>query len=212
MSIKSTEGKIVQLLSETNRTGMAELTEALRAGGFFQSPASHKFHGCYRGGLAAHSLRVYELLMFHSSLKLGEITTPGQKPLPLTVENIAVATLLHDTCKIGAYTGEPGNYARNGKHPKGHALLSLTWIHQFLRLDEIEHMMIRYHMGVYGLHEFHKPGSSSGEYLLRGYPAATSDERYGNSLANAWFHNPICKVMYFCDETATMEEKATGKT
>jgi len=32
--------------------------------------------------------------------------------------------------------------------------------------------------------------------------------RYGQSLRNAWYHNPICKLMYFCDELATFEEKA----
>ena len=32
--------------------------------------------------------------------------------------------------------------------------------------------------------------------------------RYGKSMANAWYHNPIVKMMYFCDEIATLEEKA----
>ena len=32
--------------------------------------------------------------------------------------------------------------------------------------------------------------------------------RYGKSLANVWYHNPIVKLMSICDELATMEEKA----
>ena len=74
-------------------------------------------------------------------------------------------------------------------------------------------MMIRYHMGVYGLNEFQE---SSGEYPLRGDHIAcegmTKDEskdfRYGKSMANAWYHNPLVKLMSICDEMATMEEKA----
>ena len=66
--------------------------------------------------------------------------------------------------------------------------------------------MIRYHMGVYGLNEFDE---RSGEYPLRGDQSKTSEQRRGQSLANAWHHYPIVKLMYFCDELATLSEKAS---
>ena len=49
-------------------------------------------------------------------------------------------------------------------------------------------------MGVYGLNEFDE---DSGEYNLR-----------GGEMANAWYHNPIVKLMYFCDEFASFSERA----
>ena len=35
----------------------------------------------------------------------------------------------------------------------------------------------------------------------------TDTKRYGKSMANAWYHNPICKFMYFCDEIETITDK-----
>jgi hypothetical protein len=67
-------------------------------------------------------------------------------------------------------------------------------VKQFINISELEEKMILYHMGVYGLHEFEE---GKGEYPLR-----------GGGLANAWYHHPAVKVMYFCDELATLGEKA----
>lgn len=73
--------------------------------------------------------------------------------------------------------------------------------------------MTRFHMGTYGCLEFE---SYCSEFPIRGDHSKdenmTKEEskqaRYGKSLANAWFHNPICKIFYFCDELATLEDKA----
>jgi hypothetical protein len=74
---------------------------------------------------------------------------------------------------------------------------------------DIEELMIKYHMGVYGLNEFYAEDDwQTGEYPIRGDKSLSKEERRGKSLANAWYHNPICKLMYFCDEIATLEEKA----
>jgi len=67
------------------------------------------------------------------------------------------------------------------------------------------------------LNEFHASSKwQTGEYDLCGDHSKdgemTKDEskeyRYGMSLKNAWFHNPICKIIYFADELATLGEKA----
>lgn len=209
--------KITELLTSTKRKRIESLIKYLTESGFFESPASTRYHGSYSGGLAKHSLRVYELLVeYYEKLKLGVVCVSGQKPLPLTQENIIIATLLHDICKIGAYLGNETPYKWNRNQPKGHALLSIERIKKHIELEEIEELLIKYHMGVYGLNEFYSEDDwQSGEYPLRGDHA--NDEkmskeeskaaRYGKSMANAWYHNPVVKVMYFCDELATLEEK-----
>lgn len=222
METKETEEKITTLLESTNRVGMIDLIGYLLASGFFEEPASTRFHGSYAGGLAKHSLRVYELLLgWMAPLKLNEASGAGQKPLPFDVGNIIIATLLHDVCKIGAYIGTEKPYKWNKSQPKGHALLSIERIKKHIELTDIEELMITYHMGVYGLKEFYEEDSweykTNAEYSLRGDhsndKALSKEEsqkaRYGKSMRNAWYHNPICKMMYFCDEIATLEEKAS---
>ena len=214
----STKQKIIDVLFKIPRGGINDLLAHLEASGFFTSPASTKYHGCYEGGLADHSWDVYSrVLEMNKTLDLGQARDAGQKPLPLTDDNIAIACLLHDLCKVGAYLGTEKPYAWNKQQPKGHAVLSIVRANGFIALEPIEEMMIRFHMGVYGLNEFFGPGDwGTGEYPLRGDIACdgmSKDEskafRYGKSLANAWYHNPICKIVYFADEIATMTEKAS---
>ena len=180
--------KIIVLLSETNRANMDTLLNYMLNGEFFLSPGSTKFHGCYAGGLAAHSLNVYTLL--------DEVNRSYDLECPQ--ESVVIAALLHDLCKMGAYIGTEKPYTYNRSNPKGHAELSITRIKQYITLTPLEDMMIRYHMGVYGLIEF---DPDKGEYALR-----------GNAMAYAWHHFPIVKVMYFCDEFATLQEKAEEKS
>ena len=175
---------VEELLLSTKRDGMEKLLEHMREWGFFTSPASTKFHGCYKGRLVVHSIGVYELL--DSFAGLLDLECPA--------DSLIIAPLLHDLCKMGAYQGNEKLYTYNRSNPPGHATLSISRISRFIKLTELEEKMIRYHMGVYGLVEF---DGKKGEYPLR-----------GGGLANAWNHHPIVKVMYFCDELATLEEKA----
>jgi hypothetical protein len=212
-----TKERTIELLRSTKREGIEKLIQYLCDEGFFESPASTKYHGCYAGGLADHSLRVFELVQeYQNRLSVQDAKTPGQKPLELKDENIVIACLLHDLCKIGAYIEKEGQYKWNRSQPKGHATLSISRIEKFIRLEDIEKLMIWYHMGVYGLNEFYAEDDwQTGEYPLRGDhsqdESMTKEEsqkaRYGNSLANTWFHNPICKLVYFCDEISTWEQK-----
>ena len=237
--MNETKEKIIELLTNTKRQGIPPLLDYLITDGFFESPASTRFYGCYKGGLAKHSLWVYETLsIYNEQFDLGKARSPGQKPLTLGLDNIKIAALLHDVCKVGAYLGDEKPYRWNKAQPKGHATLSIERIKKHIELTEIEELMIRYHMGVYGLNEFYEKGSwefeTSAEYPLgtiedivcdllghEEYPLRgdhskdeklTKEEsqkaRYGKSLRNAWYHNPICKLMYFCDELQVMGEKA----
>ena len=215
--------QITQLLRKSSRPGMENLIKYVEKSGFFTSPASTKFHGCYSGGLAKHSFTVYSYVcefINKRGLKLDAVTSSGQKPLEISQESIIIACLLHDIFKAGAYLGTKKPYKWNKRMPKGHALLSIEIIKKFIELTGIEELMIKYHMGVYGLREFYEKDSwdyeKNAEYPLRGDHSKDEEmsreeskaARYGKSLANAWFHNPICKIIYFCDEIATLEEKA----
>lgn len=180
--------EIVSLLRATNRTDIDKLISYLDASGFFTSPGSTKYHGCYKGGLAKHSLSVYKLLKYHT-VRLN---------LEVREDSVVIASLLHDVCKIGAYLGESKPYRWNPAQPKGHAKLSLERIKPLIEITELEEKMILYHMGIYGLVEFQDPGREyKGEYRLR-----------KDGMANAWYHHPVVKVMYFCDEIAALQEKA----
>ena len=222
MTNKEVREAIIDTLSIIQREGINELLDYLVSTDFYTAPASTRYHGCYEGGLAQHSYDVYfRLLMFYRTLNPGKATGLGQNPLPLTEENIAIAAILHDVCKVDAYrkTKKPDAkvpYYWNKATPKGHAILSISRIKSIIELEPIEELIIRYHMGVYGLNEFYGPKDwGSGEYPLRGDHINTESMskeeskkyRYGKSLANAWYHNPICKLAYFADELATLSEK-----
>jgi hypothetical protein len=218
----TTKERITELLLGTQREGMDAMIEYLNTSDFFEAPASTKFHGCYAGGLADHSLAVYELLAeFATKTKLDAKVNWGQMAMKIESSNIIVAGLLHDVCKIGAYVrtkADDGWTYRRDKDP-GHAKLSIARIKKYITLAKLEEMMIRYHMGVYGLMEYDdKTGeyplindhSSDKKNMTKAEKIASQKRRYGKSLRNAWYHNPIVKVMYFCDELATMEAKAKG--
>ena len=187
-SVRTDKDIIIELLESTGREGIKRLIERIDRNGFFDSPASTKYHGCYAGGLAKHSLSVYYLLTGYAErFKLG-----------VPKNSIIIAALLHDVCKVGAYIGDNKPYTFNRMQPKGHAALSVRRIKEFMTLTELEEKMIQYHMGVYGLREFQDLGKEpKGEYTLR-----------TKGMANAWYHYPIVKLMYFCDEIATLQEKA----
>jgi hypothetical protein len=158
----NTKERITELLLSTQRDGMDAMIEYLNTSGFFESPASTKFHGAYPGGLADHSLRVFEILGPYVDLArliTHPDTTAGKKPLPLCCDSVVIATLLHDICKAGAYVGDEAPYKWNKTQPGGHALLSIERIKKYIKLEPIEELMIRFHMGLYGLNEFYEEGS-----------------------------------------------------
>lgn len=181
----SDETRIVGLLKLTERAGMDSLIEYLQHSDFFQSPASARDHNCFVGGLARHSINVFRLLEKYNA----------ELCLKCDTVSVIIAGLLHDICKIGAYvrTVADDGWTRNRDKESGHAILSLQRIKEHIQLTEIEEMMIQYHMGVYHLNEFEE---NSGEYNL-----------HNGGMANKWYHYPIVKVMYFCDELATLKEK-----
>jgi hypothetical protein len=188
---------VIEMLLMTRRTGIQGLIKYMEDGGYFEAPAGMKNHNAFKGGLVEHSINVFELLIEYNKLFfLEKARDPGQVPEKVTPENLVIACLLHDLCKMNAYLGEEGSYTLNPVKPKGHAALSIKMASAFIELEPLEYMMIKYHMGVYGLKEFGKKG----EYKLR-----------GKGMAHAWYHNPFVKLMSICDEMATMRERRTAE-
>lgn len=183
-SMEQLKERIIDLLVSTEREGIHELINYLDEAGYFESPASTKHHGVKPGGLAEHSLLVMQ--------KLHKLSDEVGMNLP--VNTIKIAALLHDVCKVGQYIPTNNGYIWNKSSPPGHGSLSVSRIKQYIDLTELEEKMILYHMGVYECHEF----DGKGEYPLR-----------GDGLIKAWNDYPAVKLMYICDELATMQEKGS---
>lgn len=86
--------QIINLLRSTKRKGIENLISYLIKSDFFTAPASTKFHNCYEGGLAKHSLNVY----YHFYAKCN------QYKIEIAKKSIIISSILHDICKIKCYT------------------------------------------------------------------------------------------------------------
>lgn len=126
---------------------------------FFTAPASTRFHGAYEGGLAEHSINVYECLCDY----LARERVQELYGIEAGEETIAIVALLHDLCKMNFY--KPGfrnvkddngvwqkvpTYEIDDKLPYGHGEKSVYMISGFMRLTREEAFAIRYHMGFSG--------------------------------------------------------------
>jgi len=174
--------EVKELLLSTKREGMEKLVGALDKVNFFEMPASTKFHGNYEGGLIEHSLSVYKL--FKEMIEKFK--------LELKEDSIIICSILHDVCKANQYIRNGKSWGWNASNPKGHAKLSLSRIKQFIKLNDEEEQIIKYHMGFYGISAF----SDKGEYTLM-------------EMVNAYNINKLAKLFYFCDDMSSqfLEEK-----
>lgn len=143
-----TKEKIIELLRSTKREGIESLINYLETSDFFTAPASTKFHGNYVGGLAEHSLNVYNALV--------ELT----KDKDFNSDTLIISSLLHDLCKTYFYTVEMRNkkndkgewikepfYTVKDEMPLGHGEKSCFIISEFIKLTKEELYAIRWHMG-----------------------------------------------------------------
>ncbi len=126
------------------------------ASDFFIAPASARYHSSYEGGLAEHSLHVYDCLKGY----LDSDHVKRDLGLSYSDESIAIVALLHDLCKIGVYKkgfrnvkDEKGVWQRvdtfeyDDPMPYGHGEKSVYMIQPFMKLTREEAFAIRYHMG-----------------------------------------------------------------
>lgn len=146
------EQEIIELLKNTNRPGIENLITFMQKSDYFKAPTSTRFHGCYEGGLAEHSKKVYEILK--------EKVKTSVLPIEVPEESLIIIGLLHDICKVNYYKVDYRNaknalgvwekvpyYAVEDTIPYGHGEKSVMMISEYIKLTNEEKYSIRWHMG-----------------------------------------------------------------
>lgn len=101
--------KFQDLLLSTEREGAQKVINNLERIGFFEAPASTRFHLSCKGGLLEHSVNVCE-----TALKIRETFADNPSVIArLPRESVIIAALLHDVCKADIYR----EGSRNVKNP-----------------------------------------------------------------------------------------------
>lgn len=157
MDIDLNKERFLQLYAKyITREGSDKLLKWLVDSDFFTAPASSKFHNAVAGGLCDHSLHVFDRA---TELYEKEIKKPDSLFSKITMENVAVAALLHDVCKVNFYQVKLRNVKNDGiweqvpyycvedKLPYGHGEKSVYIISGFMKLTRDEAMAINWHMG-----------------------------------------------------------------
>ena len=115
----------------------------LRKLGFFDAPASTKYHGAYNGGLFDHSFQVaktFESLTHRLDLKWSRPESPY------------IVGMYHDLCKTDNYILdiETNKYAYNPDIIiPGHGEKSVILVQKYIKLTDEEIACIRWYMGAY---------------------------------------------------------------
>lgn len=157
------KNRIIDLLKATERERIDKVIEYLEnKSDYFTAPASTAFHGNYSGGLAEHSLNVYDVAM---KVKAAMVELKPELANRLPDESIAIVALLHDLCKTNVYKIEKKNRKVNGvwvemdaygvdysKFPLGHGEKSVIMLLTLgFPLTRDEMMAIRWHMTAWEL-------------------------------------------------------------
>lgn len=155
--------QFIEMLLQTGRQGVEKVIENLDKLGFFEAPASTRFHLSVKGGLAEHSVSVCR-----AAIKLRElaITEKPELEARLPLESVMLAALLHDVCKaeiykttyknvkneMGVWEKVPAYETDYSHFPAGHGEKSVIRLLQWginLTMDEI--LAIRWHMNAWDL-------------------------------------------------------------
>ncbi len=160
-----------------HREGSDKLLEYLlsKSSDFFTAPASTRFHGAYEGGLAEHSINVFDCLKDY----LSRERVRGVYKLEYDQESIAIVALLHDLCKINCYKAGSRNvkdengvwhsvptFEYDDRLPYGHGEKSVYIITGFMKLTREEAFAIRYHMGFSGVEDKRNVGDAFQQFPL----------------------------------------------
>lgn len=155
--------EIIDLLKKTGRDGMEDLLSVMEEKGFFTAPASSGGgrHSADEGGLARHSLNVYNTAVKLAGALLGTIERNTED----FRNSLTIVCLLHDLGKCGDYgkklyvpnilktTGKQSDkkpWERNKELSNvPHAFRSVIMAERWLDLTEDEEYAIMYHDGLY---------------------------------------------------------------
>lgn len=184
--MEETRNEIVKLLTITKREGIDKLIAWMGIHGFFKAPCSGGNHLAMDGGLAEHSLNVYNVMRSDAIRKLGI------REYEEIEDSIIICSLLHDLGKTGDY-GKPNyipNMIKDGKPTKDepeqkykqsdskpymvnpellyepHEVRSIAIANRFIQLTEQEDFAILYHNGLYGDFKYDIQGKETPLYLL----------------------------------------------
>lgn len=159
MDIKANRERFRSILQATGRENIDYVLEDLDSWGFFEAPASARNHFNFPGGLAEHSLNVYDMAM---ALRSAIIPMRPDMEQLLNPDSIAIAALLHDVCKtniyrrtkrkqrneIGVWEDIEGYEVDYSEMPVGHGEKSVIMLlRSGLDLEDEEIFAIRWHMG-----------------------------------------------------------------
>ena len=157
------KNRIIELLRATERDRVDRVIDYLvNKSDYFTAPASTAFHGNYSGGLAEHSLNVYNVAM---RVKAAMVDMKPELADRIPDESIAIVALLHDLCKTNVYKVERKNRKVNGrweeydgygvdysKFPLGHGEKSVIMLLTLgFPLTRDEMLAIRWHMAAWEL-------------------------------------------------------------
>lgn len=172
--------------AQVKRSGSAVMLRVLDEIGFFEAPASTKYHGNYKGGLVEHSNNVCRRLLW---LAADQAQREGRQRY--STETLVIVSLLHDVCKARAYreTAEGGFVYDTNDYPYGHGEKSVYMIMNWMMLKDEEALAIRWHMGAYDA-------------------AARSDLR---ELSRAMERSKLVTMLHLADMMATHLDESEGK-
>lgn len=163
VNITDNKERFCKILRDTGRENMDYVLEDLEALGFFEQPASVKNHYNFPGGLVEHSLKVYDMAV---ALRKSIIELRPDMESQLSMDSVAIATLLHDVCKADIYRkvqrarkNEIGMFEKFDEYqvdysnfPVGHGEKSVIMLlRSGLDLEDAEILAIRWHMGPWEL-------------------------------------------------------------
>ncbi len=155
--------RFCKILRDTGIENIDDIIAYLDELKFFEAPASARNHFNFPGGLALHSLNVYDMAM---KLRESVVALRPDTADLLAPESIAIAALLHDVCKaniyrrtirrqkneIGVWEDIEGYEVDYSALPVGHGEKSVIMLLRAgLDLEDDELMAIRWHMGPWDL-------------------------------------------------------------
>lgn len=173
---------------KSDRAGLERLLKKLESSknDFYEAPASTQYHGAYDGGLCQHSIDVWECAR--------KLNASDLFPNKFTDEELCVASLFHDICKVGLYKKvekfrkdnknnwqKYNSYIISEEIPfGGHGSKSVFMVQRSFNLTYEEAIAINCHMG-----------------FSDGSPNVTRD------VSKAYNRYPLAWLIHVADEAAT---------
>jgi hypothetical protein len=192
--------KFVEMLLSTGREGVENVIVELGKMGFFEAPASARFHLNQPGGLLEHSMNVCKVAL---SVREQMLRFKPELSDRLPEESVIIASLLHDVCKTdvyrpsviykktndGKWDRQPGYEVDYSNLPLGHGEKSVIMLQMWgLKLTVDEILAIRWHMTAWEL-AFHSAEQKANLNAARNVAPLCTVIQTADSLASNLLEN-----------------------